>query len=184
MHCAAGVSRSPSVVIAYMMVRQGLSYCDACSAVKAARPVAAPNHGFVLQLGLFEEAGCSTEGWRPWSIGRFRQVGGEGAGAGERARGGGSRPAGGAVPPGSGVHARAWAHAHARAPFGGWEGCNQRVYLQLHVCQRGQPTLLPVKAHHPQKQERPSCPMGLGLVGKGPRGARRGAGLGHGSAMT
>jgi atypical dual specificity phosphatase len=45
-HCVAGVSRSASVVVAYLVARQGLALADAVARVKAARPVAHPNIGF------------------------------------------------------------------------------------------------------------------------------------------
>lgn len=43
MHCAAGISRSASVVIAYLMAHGSLSLEDARSAVKASRPAINPN---------------------------------------------------------------------------------------------------------------------------------------------
>ncbi|EFJ53266.1 hypothetical protein VOLCADRAFT_46734, partial [Volvox carteri f. nagariensis] len=49
-HCAAGVSRSASVVIGYLMATGGLSLDDARAAVKASRPAINPNQGFLLQL--------------------------------------------------------------------------------------------------------------------------------------
>jgi len=42
-HCVAGVSRSASVVIAWLVKHEGLTLLEAASAVKAARPVAHPN---------------------------------------------------------------------------------------------------------------------------------------------
>ncbi|XP_062257615.1 dual specificity protein phosphatase 19-like [Platichthys flesus] len=49
-HCNAGVSRSSSVVIGYLMLREGLLFDDAFSQVKLARPSTRPNPGFYLQL--------------------------------------------------------------------------------------------------------------------------------------
>ncbi|XP_035847977.1 dual specificity protein phosphatase 19-like [Sander lucioperca] len=49
-HCNAGVSRSSSVVIGYLMLREGLSFDDAYSQVKVARPSICPNPGFYQQL--------------------------------------------------------------------------------------------------------------------------------------
>ena len=49
-HCFAGVSRSSSVVIAYLMRYHGMSYMQAYSHVKARRPWICPNYGFVNQL--------------------------------------------------------------------------------------------------------------------------------------
>ncbi|KAF0027764.1 dual specificity protein phosphatase 19-like [Scophthalmus maximus] len=49
-HCNAGVSRSSSVVIGYLMWREGLPFGDAYSQVKQARPSTRPNPGFYRQL--------------------------------------------------------------------------------------------------------------------------------------
>lgn len=49
-HCCQGVSRSTSLVIAYLMWREGHSFEDAFQQVKAARGVTNPNMGFASQL--------------------------------------------------------------------------------------------------------------------------------------
>nr|XP_016456963.1 PREDICTED: protein-tyrosine-phosphatase MKP1-like isoform X1 [Nicotiana tabacum]XP_016456964.1 PREDICTED: protein-tyrosine-phosphatase MKP1-like isoform X1 [Nicotiana tabacum] len=49
-HCYQGVSRSTSLVIAYLMWKEGLSFEDAFQHVKAARGVTNPNMGFACQL--------------------------------------------------------------------------------------------------------------------------------------
>lgn len=49
-HCCQGVSRSTSLVIAYLMWREGQSFDDAFQFVKAARRIANPNMGFACQL--------------------------------------------------------------------------------------------------------------------------------------
>ncbi|KAG9453688.1 hypothetical protein H6P81_006592 [Aristolochia fimbriata] len=49
-HCCQGVSRSTSLVIAYLMWREGQSFEDAFQYVKAARGIADPNMGFTCQL--------------------------------------------------------------------------------------------------------------------------------------
>ncbi|XP_058506788.1 dual specificity protein phosphatase 19a [Solea solea] len=49
-HCNAGVSRCASVVIGYLMLREGLLFEDAYSQVKLARPSVRPNPGFYQQL--------------------------------------------------------------------------------------------------------------------------------------
>uniref|UniRef100_A0A7N0TF03 Protein-tyrosine-phosphatase MKP1 n=1 Tax=Kalanchoe fedtschenkoi TaxID=63787 RepID=A0A7N0TF03_KALFE len=49
-HCYQGVSRSTSLVIAYIMWRDGQSFEDAFQYVKAARGVTNPNMGFACQL--------------------------------------------------------------------------------------------------------------------------------------
>lgn len=50
----AGVSRSVTLVVAYIMTVTRLGWSDALAAVKAARPCAAPNVGFQRQLQEFE----------------------------------------------------------------------------------------------------------------------------------
>ncbi|KAK9751140.1 hypothetical protein RND81_02G245100 [Saponaria officinalis] len=49
-HCCQGVSRSTSLVIAYLMWKEGQSFDDAFQYVKAARGVTNPNMGFACQL--------------------------------------------------------------------------------------------------------------------------------------
>uniref|UniRef100_A0A5B7AV21 Protein-tyrosine-phosphatase MKP1 n=1 Tax=Davidia involucrata TaxID=16924 RepID=A0A5B7AV21_DAVIN len=49
-HCCQGVSRSTSLVIAYLMWIEGQSFDDAFQRVKAARGIADPNMGFACQL--------------------------------------------------------------------------------------------------------------------------------------
>ncbi|KAK1348236.1 Protein-tyrosine-phosphatase MKP1 [Heracleum sosnowskyi] len=54
-HCSKGVSRSNSLVIAYLMWREKLSFEDAFQRVKAARGVTNPNMGFACQLLQFQK---------------------------------------------------------------------------------------------------------------------------------
>lgn len=59
-HCDTGISRASSVVIAYLMKTQKLSYKKALSKVNSARKAmfqdaVKPNHGFVRQLRQFEK---------------------------------------------------------------------------------------------------------------------------------
>lgn len=49
-HCLQGVSRSASVVIAYLMQEQGAKYADAKALVKRARPQINPHFNFKVQL--------------------------------------------------------------------------------------------------------------------------------------
>ncbi|XP_072541091.1 dual specificity protein phosphatase 19 [Salminus brasiliensis] len=53
-HCNVGVSRSVSVVIGYLMSKEGQSFEDAFSFVKSARPASCPNPGFLEQLKNFK----------------------------------------------------------------------------------------------------------------------------------
>lgn len=59
-HCAAGRSRSASVVIAYMM-RQGLLYEQALKLVVSIRPVVQPNSGFSHQLMWYGRNACPRD---------------------------------------------------------------------------------------------------------------------------
>jgi len=52
-HCAAGVSRSAAVVVAYLMKYYKLSLQDSLSCVKEMRPVANPNPHFLNLLRLY-----------------------------------------------------------------------------------------------------------------------------------
>eukprot|EP01126_Amoeba_proteus_P048340 TRINITY_DN5582_c0_g1_i4.p1 TRINITY_DN5582_c0_g1~~TRINITY_DN5582_c0_g1_i4.p1 ORF type:complete len:114 (+),score=14.84 TRINITY_DN5582_c0_g1_i4:771-1112(+) len=49
-HCSGGVSRSPSVVIAYLMALNGMSYGEAHAEVKRKRNGVKPNPTFQNQL--------------------------------------------------------------------------------------------------------------------------------------
>ncbi|KAL0134246.1 hypothetical protein PUN28_001205 [Cardiocondyla obscurior] len=53
-HCNAGVSRSPTIVIAYLMIIKKLSYDEAYDIVKKERSCIRPNDGFVKQLRNIE----------------------------------------------------------------------------------------------------------------------------------
>lgn len=59
-HCNAGISRSVSIVVAYLMSRHQLNLDEALSRVKAARPKAQPNKGFLEQLKLYEKTVASS----------------------------------------------------------------------------------------------------------------------------
>ncbi|XP_028399851.1 dual specificity protein phosphatase 14-like [Dendronephthya gigantea] len=54
-HCVAGVSRSSSLVIAYLMKYQNLSLTEAHSLVKSKRRFIRPNNGFWTQLIEYEK---------------------------------------------------------------------------------------------------------------------------------
>lgn len=53
-HCFAGVSRSASVVIAYLMRYHHMTYSQASAHVRDKRPWINPNPGFVNQLKRYE----------------------------------------------------------------------------------------------------------------------------------
>ena len=53
-HCMAGVSRSPTIVIAYLMWKNKIGYNDAYWLVKNKRKYISPNYSFTKQLNEFE----------------------------------------------------------------------------------------------------------------------------------
>ena len=53
-HCIAGVSRSASLCMAYLMRYQQMSLASAFEHVKICRPVVRPNKGFLRQLVQWE----------------------------------------------------------------------------------------------------------------------------------
>ncbi|KAF8025797.1 hypothetical protein BT93_F2582 [Corymbia citriodora subsp. variegata] len=55
-HCLWGVSRSVTVVTAYLMKRHGMHLSRALEHVKTRRPQADPNTGFIVQLQDFESS--------------------------------------------------------------------------------------------------------------------------------
>ena len=54
-HCAAGMSRSPTIVIAYLMWKKQLYLNDALNFVRKKRPLVSPNANFMNQLKIFDE---------------------------------------------------------------------------------------------------------------------------------
>ncbi|PNW79482.1 hypothetical protein CHLRE_09g416950v5 [Chlamydomonas reinhardtii] len=59
-HCSQGVSRSATLVIAYMMWRSGKPYDEVFAAVKGIRGVANPNIGFTCQLLQWQKRAASA----------------------------------------------------------------------------------------------------------------------------
>ncbi|XP_039037840.1 dual specificity protein phosphatase 1B-like isoform X2 [Hibiscus syriacus] len=53
-HCFMGISRSATVVIAFLMKKNGMRFSQALEHVKRRRPQVSPNPGCVLQLQHFE----------------------------------------------------------------------------------------------------------------------------------
>lgn len=54
-HCVFGVSRSSTLICAYLIAKKGLTVQQAIAAVKDKRPQADPNKGFLLQLQVLWE---------------------------------------------------------------------------------------------------------------------------------
>lgn len=53
-HCSAAVSRSPTIVTAYLMKKHGMTLKEALGLIVRARPPACPNAGFLAQLKELE----------------------------------------------------------------------------------------------------------------------------------
>jgi protein-tyrosine phosphatase len=54
-HCQAGVSRSATIVIAYLMHQRGMTLMEAFQHVRSLRSIVAPNLSFMGQLLAFEQ---------------------------------------------------------------------------------------------------------------------------------
>lgn len=59
-HCAMGVSRSATIVCAYLMHAQKSTFLDALRLLQKARPSCAPNVGFIEQLEVYERIGNAS----------------------------------------------------------------------------------------------------------------------------
>jgi protein-tyrosine phosphatase len=59
-HCAAGVSRSATITVAYLMKKNNWSFKTAYNYVKKKRSVIGPNPGFLRQLRAYEKKIKST----------------------------------------------------------------------------------------------------------------------------
>ena len=62
-HCVAGMSRSPTIVVAYLMRKYSLPLTDALNFVKHKRSIVNPNPGFLRQLKKYEEELKSQPRW-------------------------------------------------------------------------------------------------------------------------
>ncbi|KAI8388240.1 protein-tyrosine phosphatase-like protein [Radiomyces spectabilis] len=60
-HCLAGVSRSPTVVTAYLMKKRQLHPKAALAVIKQMRPFVNPNPGFMNQLRLYQDMNCEFD---------------------------------------------------------------------------------------------------------------------------
>jgi len=70
-HCDAGVSRSATIVVSYLMKSQNLGLKDAYISVKQCRQQISPNPGFVKQLVDFEKV-LFTEPKEDFTVYHFR----------------------------------------------------------------------------------------------------------------
>ena len=55
MHCVQGISRSATMIIAYMILTEGITYNQGYKRVKDRRACANPNLKFIQQLMWFEK---------------------------------------------------------------------------------------------------------------------------------
>ncbi|KAM6943388.1 dual specificity protein phosphatase 22-A [Xenentodon cancila] len=69
-HCLAGVSRSTTMVVAYLMTVTHHSWEECLSAVKAVRSFVGPNYGFQQQLQEYQTSQVSE--YREWLRSNFR----------------------------------------------------------------------------------------------------------------
>lgn len=69
-HCLAGVSRSTTVVVAYLMTVTSYSWEECLTAVKAVRSFVGPNYGFQQQLQEFQMKQVSE--YRAWLQASYR----------------------------------------------------------------------------------------------------------------
>lgn len=53
-HCEVGMSRSPTIVISYLMKYKNINLREAYNLVKSRRPIIQPNVGFIKQLLAYE----------------------------------------------------------------------------------------------------------------------------------
>lgn len=60
-HCVGGVSRSSTIVIAYLMLKHGFSLNDAYDYVKDKKSNISPNFNFMQQLLDFERTKSSSQ---------------------------------------------------------------------------------------------------------------------------
>jgi hypothetical protein len=54
-HCYAGISRSATLVLAYLILTEGHTLRSALEHCRKVRPIVNPNHGFLQQLSTFEK---------------------------------------------------------------------------------------------------------------------------------
>lgn len=69
-HCLAGVSRSTTMVVAYLMTVTHYSWDECLSAVKAVRSFVGPNYGFQQQLQEYQATQLSE--YQAWLRSSFR----------------------------------------------------------------------------------------------------------------
>ncbi|XP_023249894.1 dual specificity protein phosphatase 18-like [Seriola lalandi dorsalis] len=75
-HCNAGVSRSASLCMAYLMKHRGVTLLEAHRGVRTCRPIVRPNNGFWKQLIRYEMElrGCNSVRMTTSSIGEIPDI--------------------------------------------------------------------------------------------------------------
>ncbi|KAF8555573.1 phosphatases II [Imleria badia] len=77
-HCVMGISRSATVISAYLMVSQRLSVSAAIQYIRKRRPEIHPNYGFVKQLHAFSQCrhrpSCTNSEYIAWKRRQKREV--------------------------------------------------------------------------------------------------------------
>lgn len=53
-HCVAGASRAPTMVMAYLVMMKNITLWDAFNFIRARRSIVFPNSHFLYQLALYE----------------------------------------------------------------------------------------------------------------------------------
>ncbi|KAK0207140.1 protein-tyrosine phosphatase-like protein [Desarmillaria ectypa] len=64
-HCVMGISRSTTVVAAYLMKTRGINTSTALNLIKKERPCVHPNYGFIKQLDAFADCGYAPSPSHP-----------------------------------------------------------------------------------------------------------------------
>lgn len=72
-HCQEGVSRSTSIVIGYLIIKEGYDYPKAFKTVRSCRRVASPNPRFIAQLMQLSEI-CGTSSTRTCFFSKEKQI--------------------------------------------------------------------------------------------------------------
>ncbi|CAO3640568.1 unnamed protein product [Cunninghamella blakesleeana] len=72
-HCLAGVSRSPTMVIAYIMAKEQLRWKIALVKIKQVRPFIDPNTGFKNQLQLYQNMNYQFDAKNPLYLEYIKQ---------------------------------------------------------------------------------------------------------------
>ena len=67
-HCFAGKSRASTITCSYLMKRQGMSLRDSLLHLRACRPIAYPNIGFLVQLKAYETKILGTTSDVPFKL--------------------------------------------------------------------------------------------------------------------